>query len=197
MSQNHRSFFNHLAPSWNHKQSLHFENVLRDFGIRSADIILDIGTGTGCLLAPLSRLITTGSIFAIDISEKMLSQARKNNTHPGIQFLCADAGDLPLASNMCDKIVCYSTFPHIKNPIAALLEFQRVLGKGGKLLIFHNCCSRKLNHFHAQIPETVSFDKLPKSEILLAMMMNVGFQGVKQVERPDLYWVEAQKVGDG
>jgi SAM-dependent methyltransferase len=105
---------------------------------------------------------------------------------------CSDACNLAFTGAIFDKIVCYSAFPHIQKPQRALSEFYRVLKPGGRIVVFHNCCSRKLNHLHARIP-AVCFDKLPKSEYLQALMVGAGFKEIKTIEQPDLYWVEAGK----
>lgn len=155
--------------------------------------MLDVGAGTGLLTCLLMKLVgAQGRVIAVDISEKMLEQARERL---GIEVacLCTDACEAGISSKTVDKIVCYSTFPHFERPLAALGEFFRILKPSGRALIFHNCCSRKLNHFHAQLPNVVSFDKLPKLEQLMELVKYSGFDQVKGVERPDLYWVEAQK----
>lgn len=194
MSKAHRSFFNELAGTWHNKISTEsLVEAMRQFHVRPDDFILDIGAGTGILTAPLAKLVDTGHVFAIDISDKMLSAAKQYISEHHISYLCSDACRLSLASNSVDKIVCYSTFPHIQKPHCALAEFYRVLKPGGAALIFHNCCSRKLNHHHARMTSVVSFDKLPKSEYLQLLMQDAGFIAVKTVEQPDLYWVEAQK----
>jgi len=197
MSKEHRYYFNELAKSWHNKHSSEeLYEYMQQFGIRSDDVVLDVGAGAGALTSLLVKLITAGRVVAADISERMLNAARKNLAANEVFYLCTDACNLAFAKNTFDKIVCYSTFPHICKPQCALHEFYRVLRPGGVILIFHNCCSRKLNHYHAKRPGIVSFDKLPKSEQLQTLMQKAGFSESKTIEQPDLYWVEARKVID-
>ncbi len=194
MSKEHRSFFNDLAVSWHNKTSSEaLLNSMQQFGVKLDDLVVDVGAGTGVLTLPLSQLVKSGRVIALDISEKMLATARKNLAGEHIYYSCSDACQLSFHDKSIDKIVCYSTFPHIQKPQCALSEFYRVLKPGGKALIFHNCCSRKLNHHHAKMTSVVSFDKLPKSEYLQTLMRDAGFTEIKTVEQPDLYWVEAEK----
>lgn len=166
---------------------------MSQFGISPDDIVLDIGAGTGALTAPLLQLIKSGRIIAADISERMLKEACRHFADDRVLFTCTDACHLAFTTGMFDKIVCYSAFPHIQKPRRALSEFYRVLKAGGKVVIFHNCCSRKLNHYHARMAGIVSFDKLPKSEWLQAWLKGTGFVEISTIEQPDFYWVEAAK----
>ena len=194
LSQRHRAYFNRLAAEWrNHPPSTQFLKILQSFGIQPNDIVLDIGCGAGCASQHVIRMAPKARVLAIDLSEKMLAAARKNLAPGAASFVCNDACFLGVKSLSVQKIICYSTFPHIKNQQAALQEFYRVLTPSGKILIFHNCCSRRLNIFHAQIRDIVAFDKLPKAEQLAVMVRQCGFDKVDVLEKPDLYYIEAQK----
>ena len=193
MSHQHRNYFNELASHWALKDCDDKVYAALSRFIAPGDWVLDVGAGTGLLTRALLELTgADGHVVALDVSEKMLSQARHRLGRP-LVCLCTDACQAGVVSNSVDKIVCYSTFPHFDRPVAAIVEFLRILRPSGRALIFHNCCSRKLNHFHAQLPNVVSFDKLPKLEQLIELVKCCGFDPVQGVERPDLYWVEAQK----
>ncbi len=187
----HRQYFNRLAPTWsNHPAPAEVEEALRQF-VAPGDAVLDVGTGT--VTGVLRRLCGGGTVVAADLSEKMLSEAKKRLRDESILYLCTDACRSAVASESFDKIVCYSSFPHFQSPPAAIVQFFRMLKPRGKVLIFHTCCSRRLNHFHATLKEVVSFDKLPKSEQLAELMRSVGFVEIVYKEQPSLYWVEARK----
>lgn len=195
MSQFHRHYFNDLADNWakKNKNNDFLLYAMQEFGVRNHDCVLDVGSGTGCLTKILAQLIEPpGKVYALDISEKMLFEAKRKLTASSL-FICSDISRSAFSKEYFDKIICYSSFPHIRNQKRALEEIERILKPKGKLLIYHTCCSRKLNHYHAQLTNVVCFDKLPKSEYLEKMINAAGMECTKLVEKSDLYWVEAQK----
>jgi len=71
--------------------------------------LIDVGTGSGCLIITLAKQITSGKFFAIDVSAKALSLAKQNsrthNVHKNIKFL---KGNLlkPVLKNWKSEIAC-------------------------------------------------------------------------------------------
>jgi ubiquinone/menaquinone biosynthesis C-methylase UbiE len=197
-SRTHRDYFNRIAPQWNSIVSPEprLLDYMTKFGVREGDRILDIGAGTGRLTDYLKHLVgTTGLVIAEDISDGMLNIARNSvPQHNNCNWVCADACCLPFKEAFVDKVICYSVFPHLPQPVQALREFYRVLEKTGKILVLHSCCSRKLNQFHANIDSIVCRDRLPVSQDLKKMLDRTGFSEIKAVENPGIYWVEAVKA---
>ncbi len=193
----HRDYFNQIAPRWNSIVSPEprLLDYMKKFGVREGDRILDIGAGTGRLTNYLNLLAgSSGQVIAEDISDQMLKIARNSvHNNDNCNWVCADACFLPFKESFVDKIICYSVFPHIPQREQALREFYRVLNKTGKILVLHNCCSRKLNQFHAKIDSIVCHDHLPVSHELKKMLIHAGFSQIKIVENPGIYWVEAVK----
>ncbi|MBN2412243.1 methyltransferase domain-containing protein [candidate division KSB1 bacterium] len=196
--RSHRDYFNRIAPQWNSIVSPEprLMDYMMNFGVREGDRILDIGAGTGRLTDYLKLLVgSTGLVIAEDISDEMLKIAR-NTVHKNknCDWVCADACLLPFKESFVNKVICYSVFPHLPQPVQALREFYRVLEKTGKILVLHSCCSRKLNQIHANIDSVVCYDRLPVSRDLKKMLNRTGFSEIKTVENPGIYWVEAVKA---
>ncbi len=194
----HRDYFNRIAPQWNSivTSEPRLLEFMTKFGVVEGDRVLEIGSGTGRLTDYLKRLVgATGMVVAEDVSDEMLKIAR--NTVPknkNCNWVCADACLLPFKESFVNKVICYSVFPHLPQPVQALREFYRVLDKSGKILVLHNCCSRKLNQFHANIDSVVCHDRLPVSQDLKKMLGRTGFSEIKIIENPGIYWVEAVKA---
>lgn len=95
--------------------------------------VLDLGTGTGTFA--LNAAMRGASVYALDISELMISKAKDKATKMGldkkIKFVCADAENLPFKSNFFD-IIYTASVPHdVNNFDKYLKEIHRVLKKNG------------------------------------------------------------------
>ncbi len=101
--------------------------------------ILDIGTGTGHLAIASAQVVgDKGRVIGIDISAKMLEQARIkidaleiNNIE--LQLADAEAIDHPI--NSFDRILCANTFPWLEDKEAALRLWYQLLKPGGQISI--------------------------------------------------------------
>ena len=95
------------------------------------NIILDAGCGTGLLMKKLSNF---GEIWGIDTSSEALKLAKKNNI---TKIKKASVEKIPFKDNRFDAIVSIDVLYHreVKNDLAALIEFKRVLKPGGILII--------------------------------------------------------------
>ncbi|WP_022853585.1 methyltransferase domain-containing protein [Thermodesulfatator atlanticus] len=102
-------------------------------------LFLDIGTGTGHLAIELAKLCPKISIVAVDLSENMLTVARENAQKEGvlerINFMKADAKNIPFPSESFDCVYCHNMLHHIPQPIELLREIKRVAKKDAAILV--------------------------------------------------------------
>lgn len=98
--------------------------------------ILDIGTGPGFF--PIILGEEGHNVTGIDITENMISHAKKNVEKEGqrANLSTMDCHNLEFADNSFDLIVCRNLTWTIENPIKAYQEWYRVLKPSGKLLVF-------------------------------------------------------------
>ncbi len=98
--------------------------------------LLDIGTGTGRVLALLAPRFRQA--LGIDASKAMLALARARLSGPGFAHCAvrlADMYRLPLADSSFNAVVLQMVLHHAEDPAGALQEATRVLHPGGQLLV--------------------------------------------------------------
>jgi ubiquinone/menaquinone biosynthesis C-methylase UbiE len=107
--------------------------VIAELAAGSCRRVLDVGCGTGQLVARLRQALPRTSVVGCDFSTGMLGRARARNR--GETFVCGDAGRLPFQSGAFDAVVSTEAFHWFPDQHAALREFRRVLRPGGRLLL--------------------------------------------------------------
>ncbi len=93
--------------------------------------ILDIAAGTGTSSVALQR--NGARVVAVDFSAGMIAEGRKR--HRNIEFVQADAEQLPFGDNEFDAVAISFGLRNINNPRTALEEMYRVLKPGGRLVV--------------------------------------------------------------
>jgi ubiquinone/menaquinone biosynthesis C-methylase UbiE len=96
--------------------------------------ILDVGCGTGFLSLILAEL--GHEVVGIDLSEGMLSKARKKSDNLGldIEFMIGDAENLPFEDVSFDAVINRHLLWTLPNPDRAIMEWGRVIKNGGKVV---------------------------------------------------------------
>lgn len=109
-------------------------------GVRSGQKVLDIAGGTGDLAAQFSSLVGhKGRVILSDINASMLNNGRSRLIDKGIvghvDFVQADAQDLPFPDNSFDCITIAFGLRNVTDKNKALRSMYRALKPGGRLLI--------------------------------------------------------------
>lgn len=93
--------------------------------------ILDLAAGTGTSSAAFA--LPGVEVIASDFSEGMLAEGRKR--HPQLQFIYADATNLPFGAEEFDATTISFGLRNVVDVDAALAEMLRVLKPGGRTVI--------------------------------------------------------------
>jgi SAM-dependent methyltransferase len=96
-------------------------------GLSQARRILEIGCGTGAVLASLFS--TPAQIFGLDINGDFLRQAAGHA--PGARLVQGDAHHLPFIGSQYDCVYCHFTLLWVADPIRVLSEARRLVSPGG------------------------------------------------------------------
>lgn len=95
--------------------------------------VLDVGAGTGALLARLLAARPALSAAAVDLAPGMCGAARQ--AAPRARVASGDAEALPFRDGAFDLVVTTSTLQWLPRVTAALEEARRVLAPGGVLCV--------------------------------------------------------------
>lgn len=98
---------------------------------RDPGVALDAACGTGRFAEFLFR--RGHQVIGVDSSPGMLAYARWRV--PGVEFLLAELGRLPMPDDSVDVIVCALALVHVADLQPVFAEFARVLRPGGDLVI--------------------------------------------------------------
>ena len=93
--------------------------------------VLDIGAGTGSVVAALRKASPTRDIIGVDVAEPYLAFARKREDCAGATFLQQDAASLDLPDNHFAGAFSCIVMNFLKEPAKALSEMRRVVMPGG------------------------------------------------------------------
>lgn len=100
--------------------------------------ILDIGTSMGYLAFPLAEEHQTASVYGIDIAETIIEKNNNIVKEKGVKNLVFQAFDgltYPFDDESFDLVVTRYAFHHFQNVNDAVRQMNKLLIKGGRVLI--------------------------------------------------------------
>ncbi len=108
--------------------------------IQDGKILLDAGAGEQKYKPYCSHLKYIAQDFGKYIPNEVDTGFQTGAwDYTGLNLIC-DIVDMPLDDSSVDVILCTEVFEHLKDPIAALREFYRVLKSGGILILTAPFC---------------------------------------------------------
>ena len=192
------AFFNHHAHGWDdnpHSNAniLHRLTHLRGrLGLHPGLQLLEVGCGTGFITGWLCDCVGASQVTAIDFSCAMLDQARAKGVAAAFQQL--DICQQSPADAAFDLALCFQSFPHFRDPRAALINVARSLRQHGRLMVLHLVGSQEINRFHRHVGGAVGGDLLPARHEWPELLGHAGLRMQSLEDRPDLFLLEAVRV---
>jgi ubiquinone/menaquinone biosynthesis C-methylase UbiE len=131
-------------------------DVLTELERLQPDSLLDVGCGTGALLAAGAAAHPGARLYGVDLSPGMVTLAQRRLVQKA-DISVADADTLPLPDGIADVVTCVDSFHHYPHPDAVQQEVRRVLRPGGRLVLAEwrmpAPLRRLMNSFIQRLPE--------------------------------------------
>lgn len=156
------AYFAKVADSWDLLKTLHVPEAAVEAAMiatlegRVADLLVDLGTGTGRMLEVLAPRFRRG--IGIDSSREMLAVARARLAAAGLthaQVRLGDIAALDPSIGPADVITIHQVLHYFDDPGRMLAQARRLLRPGGEILIVdfapHDLEFLRTEHAHRRL----------------------------------------------
>lgn len=131
--------FDRASPEFGEKGCSYFnffaEKLVKFSRLAKNEKVLDAATGKGAVLSAAARILgSEGQIAGIDISPKMLQEAKKR-VPAWVELKEMDAEHLAFPDHSFDVVFCAFAIYFFPDVQAVLSEFKRVLKPDGRMVI--------------------------------------------------------------
>jgi SAM-dependent methyltransferase len=107
-------------------------------GIEPTAHVLDVGCGNGLTTREAARLASAGSATGVDLSTRMLDQARRRAAADGlanVSYVQADVQIADLGEARYDRVISRNGVMFFGDPVAAFANLARALKPGGRMVL--------------------------------------------------------------
>ena len=175
------------------KHDRDFERLFSLLPLKPGDHVLDVGCGTGVLVPfVLERITSSGILWELDFSEKMIEVNRGLHNQDNIRFVVSDAESAPLNEDSCDAVICFSCFPHLHDKERAIRVLSLIVKPKGVFVVSHFDSSEGINKHHESCP-AVMHDRLPGEAGMRMLFEKAGLSIDLFIDEPGFYCIVARK----
>lgn len=173
---------------WVHYVDATARATLGRVAVCAGDRVLDVGCGTGTLIAAIAREQPDAQLAGVDLVPAMLEVAR-TKLDPEVSLQAARAESLPFEDAAFDLVVSNSVLHFVREPNRALGEMYRVVRPGGRIAVTdwcHDYVTCRILDLYLRLVDRAHF-RVYTSAALARMLRAAGFAEVA-VERYRIDW---------
>ncbi len=111
------------------------KEAVKELAPRPGERILDVGAGTGDISLRIANTCPDTQLFACDLTPEMIAIARRRAGAEWVQWVIADAQNLPFAPGAFDGVISGFFLRNVPDPDRALREQARVLAARGRVVV--------------------------------------------------------------
>ena len=152
------------------------ETLLSYLPTHAADVVLDLGCGTGYFTRHLCGAYPSSAVVGLDLAQGMVAHASKH--HNADAWLCADAESLPFADNSVDVIFSSLAIQWCENSPSLFAEIFRVLKPSGSF-VFSTLGPNTLHELRSawsKVDDYVHVNRFVGDEVLSVSANAAGFE---------------------
>jgi len=155
---------------------------LKAFDLRENMIVADLGAGSGFYTIPVSKMVSLGKVYAIEIQEDFLTtinnkvrEARLNN----IECLLGNVekiGGTKIKDKIVDAVIASNILFQVADKDKFIEETKRILKPGGKLLLidWSDNASSIGPSFDKIIPKNIAHEMFEKEGFIWQRDIDAG-----------------------
>jgi demethylmenaquinone methyltransferase/2-methoxy-6-polyprenyl-1,4-benzoquinol methylase len=133
-----RVFYRYFSKIYDRVNPLFYSKRMRETVVdmaelSSADLVLEVGCGTGFTTEEICRRIDESRVYALDITPEQMMKAVKRFKR--VNFVLGDAENLPFGDRIFDAVISAGSIEYWPNPQKGIDEMARVTKSGGRVVI--------------------------------------------------------------
>jgi ubiquinone/menaquinone biosynthesis C-methylase UbiE len=118
--------------------SLRTDEVIAKLNLKPADVVADLGAGTGLFSLPLAAAVPSGRVYAVELDEGFLTQIRGKAKTANVTNVVPVLGkftDPALPARDVDVAFFHDVLHHVENRAAYLKSVAGYLKPGGRIVV--------------------------------------------------------------
>src|SRR5574341_1080012 len=112
--------------------------IWKELALSGPRVLVDIGAGTGFFAAPFARKLASGTVYAGDVQDEMLTWMKEHlpsDIRYGVVPMKMEESRVPLQGGIADLVYMVNLHHELDDRMAVLKEASRLLKPGGTVMV--------------------------------------------------------------